>query len=93
MKSFSCSNGVFERYGANSLSERAFYLVLTTCVLWGLIATATAASYAASIGYYPSGAGILFVGFIIPFLGIYLSVTSDNPLVSFVGYNMITIPF
>lgn len=93
MKDWSLSNGAFERTGKSAISEREFYFYLTISVLWGLIATATTASYAASIGYYPSGLGILFIGLLIPFLGIMLSATSDNPLVSFIGYNMITIPF
>lgn len=41
----------------------------------------------------PSGWLVLIIGLAIPILGIVIAINSDNPIVSFIGYNMIVVPF
>jgi FtsH-binding integral membrane protein len=36
---------------------------------------------------------IILVGLVIPIIGIVIAVKSDNPIISFIGYNMVVIPF
>ena len=85
--------GVFERSGRDTLSERVFYLILGSLLIYGLGGTAIVAYYTALSSYTPSIGAILVLGLAIPIAGIIISVKSDNPLVSFVGYNMVLLPF
>lgn len=79
----------FSRSGFNSLSERTFFGTLTGFVLYGLIL-----SYISSL-FAPASFSILeliLLGFVLPIAGCFMSM-SDNFGISFIGYNMITIPF
>lgn len=87
------STGVFDRSGYDGISAHGFYGVLGISLIWGLIATAAIAHKMAEIHYVPGGWEILIIGFIIPIAGIYVAVSNDNPIISFIGYNMIVIPF
>jgi FtsH-binding integral membrane protein len=79
----------FSRSGFNSISERTFFGSLAGFVLYGLLATYFATFFApASL----STLGLIGLGLVIPLIGCFVA-TSDNIGVSFLGYNMITIPF
>lgn len=86
------STGVFERAGSDTVSANAYYGALTASVLWGLILTVMAANMAAEAKFVPTGWEIFLYGIVIPFTGIFIA-RSDNPFLSFLGYNMIVIPF
>ena len=87
------STGVFERSGSDSMSERLFYTLLGFFIIWGLATTAFVAHHVIEIGYKPSPIGAIVLGFVFPICGIYIALKSDNWLVSFIAYNMITVPF
>lgn len=93
MAGLDLSTGVFEREGQDTLSDRAFYFVLGLCIIWGLGATAYIASVVAKSGYQPDITAILVLGLAIPIAGICIAIFSSNPLISFVGYNMVCVPF
>ena len=88
MKSMT-GTGVFDRGGYSSMSDRAFMGLIACFVGWGLFMTHLMATY-----FAPSDPGLWFlliVGIVIPICGVFISV-SDNAFLSFLGYNMITIP-
>jgi len=85
--------GVFERTGSDDMSDRACYTLLAIFVACGLAATAFSANYAIEIGYAPTKWDMIGVGVVIPIIGILIAKVSENWFVSFIGYNLITIPF
>jgi FtsH-binding integral membrane protein len=87
------STGVFDRDGHDEISANVFYFIMSIVLAWGLGATAYFANYAIEIGFMPNIWIMLLIGLAIPILGIVIAVKSNNPLVSFIGYNMVVIPF
>jgi FtsH-binding integral membrane protein len=79
----------FQRTGFNQISERTFFGTLAGFVLYGLMATYFATFFApASL----SLVGLILIGLVLPIAGCFMAM-SDNFGISFVGYNMITLPF
>lgn len=83
---------------ADRLSARSYNLVLTGLLAYGLLLNAVIVYYFA----YPlmnalqgvSPWMLLVVGYLLPtFLGIFLAAKSQNPAVSFIGYNLVVLPF
>jgi len=87
------STGVFDRRGADKVSAHTFYGVMAIVLVWGLGLTAYFAHYAIQIAFIPSWTSLIVLGLVIPIAGIFVAIKSKNPLLSFVGYNMIVIPF
>ena len=87
------NTGVFDRIGGGTLSKRGFYASLGLATLWGLVVTAFFAWKMAGMGFAPNVWHIIFLGIVIPIAGIFIAIKSDNAFISFVGYNMVTIPF
>lgn len=82
---------VFERTGSSSMSARGFYGTLGLLVAFGLwLSSIMAAEFTA---WHPSIVMILLVGLGIPILGILIATMSDNPVISFIGYLMVAVPF
>ena len=81
---------------ADRLSSRTFNLVLTGLLVYGLLVNAVMVYYLA----YPLMnlmAGMGFWGrlliFILPmFVGVFMAAKSSNPVVSFIGYNLVVLP-
>ncbi len=85
------STSVWEGYGVDRISRRSFYFVIGSVLTWGffvsyLISQATAA-------WEPSFWEYVLVGLFLPLAGIIISSFSSNALISFVGFNLVTIPF
>jgi hypothetical protein len=87
------NTGVFKRDGSDVLSERGFFFALGLAVMYGLAGTAIVAYQVAQLHHIPGLMEIIIVGLVVPILGILMAVKSDNPFISFVGYNMVVIPF
>ncbi len=87
------STGVFDREGNDTISANGFYAIIAIVLAWGLGLTAYLANYAIEIGFMPSGWLVLVIGLAIPIAGIFVAIKSDNPIISFIGYNMIVVPF
>lgn len=81
---------------ADRLSARTYNLALTGLLAYGLLLNAVIVYYFA----YPlmnalQGVSpwLLLAGYLVPtFLGIFLAAKSQNPAVSFVGYNLVVLP-
>ncbi len=81
----------FDREGADSISRRTFYLVLGLVLVWGFGASAYVSTLTAN--WNPNILLFLGIGLLVPLLGILLSGKSDNPALSFIGFNMVALPF
>ena len=85
--------GVFARKGQDAMGSFAFLLVLGIVLVWGLFLTGGVAAYTAPLGMWFNWWQFLVVGLVIPIIGIIIAIKSDNALVSFVGYNLVVVPF
>ncbi len=81
----------FERFGTDEMSRSMFYLVLGAVLVWGFGATAWVSTLTSA--WHPDIITVLLVGLVLPIGGILLSSWSSNPLLSFVGFNMVALPF
>lgn len=81
---------------ADRLSTRSYNLVLTSLLAYGLLLNAVIVYYFA----YPlmnalQGVSpwVLLLGYLVPtLLGIFMAAKSSNPMVSFIGYNLVVLP-
>lgn len=78
---------VWQRSGHDSMTRNGFYFVLGCVLSWGFVLTTLVAKSTA--GWHPSLVTILIVGLVIPIIGIVISHASDNPFISFVGFNLV----
>ena len=78
------------------MSARTFNLTLCGTLAYGLIVNAVMVYYlfeplqrlAASMGWLG-----LLLGYLVPtFAGVFLAARSKNPVVSFIGYNLVVLP-
>jgi FtsH-binding integral membrane protein len=81
------SSEVWERGGTDEMTRGSFYLVLGMILSWGFALTTIVAQ--ATGTWEPGIGGILLVGLGVPIVGIFLSVSSGNALVSFLGFNLV----
>lgn len=85
------STGVFDRSGRDSISDRAFFGTLGAVLCYGFFVTAWIASSTEVMPF--NWLSFILIGLVIPILGIVIAVKSNNPIVSFIGYNLVVIPF
>lgn len=83
------SSDVWERGGSNEMSRNVFYLVLGAILSWGFVLTSLVAKSTAT--WHPNIISLLLVGLGIPIIGILMSTKSSNPLISFLGFNMVVV--
>ena len=78
---------------AQIISEKAYNSILIGVVLWGLLINAVLCAVAG--GFVNSlNPAVFLIGYIVcVVLGILLSSRSRNPVLSFLGYNLIVVPF
>ena len=82
-------NNAFSRTGISTISERLFYLSLSLFTSMGLLTTYGATFFSPETFGWPF---LIIVGLILPLVGVFVSQNNSLPI-SFLGYNMITIPF
>jgi len=88
------NTGVFNRRNDyDQIGERSFFFILGLALIYGLGGTALIAHHFAQKAYVPDMLAIIFLGLVIPIIGIIIAIKSDNPIISFIGYNMVLIPF
>jgi FtsH-binding integral membrane protein len=81
---------VFERSGSDTMTRNAFYFVMGCILSWGFVATYMVSNLTAN--WRPGLMEFLLVGLVLPLVGILLSV-SGSAFVSFLGFNLVAIPF
>lgn len=84
------SESVYERYGPDTMTRSSFYFVLGIILTYGFTATYIVSEMSSS--WTPGIWEFLLVGLGLPLLGIFMSV-SESALVSFIGFNLVVIPF
>lgn len=85
------TTGAFDNLSSrSSLSPSTFYAILGSTVCYGLALTAILASLKLiAVFTWPLLIGLIVLGI----AGIFVSVATDEPIVKFIGYNMIIVPF
>lgn len=78
---------------AEIISDTAYNGILIGVVLWGLIVNIVLCAVAGDFVNRINPVAFLVVYFICAIVGILLSSRSQNPVVSFLGYNLIVVPF
>lgn len=81
---------VYERTGSDTMTRSAFYFVMGCVLSWGFVATYIVSNMTAN--WQPGTLEIWLIGLGIPLLGIFMS-TSDSAFISFMGFNLVIIPF
>lgn len=81
---------IYDRVGSDVMTRSAFYFVMGCILSWGFLATYIVSDITAN--WQPGLMGFLFVGLVLPLLGIFMSI-SESALISFLGYNLVVIPF
>ena len=81
------SSDVWGRSGVDTMTRNAFYFVLGCILAWGFVFTNIMVSITAD--WHPGLMEMLGVGLVIPIIGVFLSAWSNNPLLSFIGFNMV----
>lgn len=84
-------SNVWESHGEDTMSRRGFYFVLGCILTWGFFMTNLVSQQTAD--WKPGLLTVIVVGLVIPILGILLSSFSSVAIISFVGFNMVVIPF
>ncbi len=75
------------------ISARAYNAVLIGVLLWGLLVNVFLCAYVGDVYRYISPGLFLVLYFICAFAGIMIAAKSRSPLVSFLGYNLVVLPF
>ncbi len=81
---------VFERTGVDTMTRGAFYLVMGITLAWGFTATYIVSTMTAA--WKPGIWEFLLVGLGLPLLGVVMS-SNRSAFVSFVGFNIVAVPF
>ncbi len=81
---------VYDRSGSDEMSRNAFYFILGCALSWGFVATGIVASLTTE--WQPNIWELLGWGLVLPIIGIFMSV-STSAFVSFIGFNLVVIPF
>lgn len=99
MSSLSLSNKqerLEQRSAANShgaiVSDRTYNMVLGLTVLWGLGVNAVMCATMGDFALRMNPIAFTIFYFVCCFAGLFIAYKSSNPLISFVGYNMVVIP-
>lgn len=75
------------------ISVRAYNMILTAVVLWGLLVNAVLCATVGDIYRYINPILFLVLYLVLCIAGIRVAVKSKDPKISFLGYNMIVVPF
>lgn len=80
------------------LSRRAYNAILGACLLWGFLFNFVLVSVCGdaicNFVYGPNGNFLFFIiaYFVLAIVGIIITIKSDKPAISFLGYNMVVLP-
>ena len=75
------------------ISDRAYNGILAGVVLWGLLINALLCAYVGDVFRYVNPILFLILYMVCAFAGIRIASRSRNPVVSFLGYNLLVVPF
>ena len=74
------------------VSDRAYNLIMGGTVLYGIVINALLCKFVGSV-YNIMNPLVFLIGYIVLCMaGIFIAYRSDNPVISFLGYNMVVVP-
>jgi len=91
-------NSVFSRTkldpGETEISEGLYNFVIGLVLSYGFLANVLMVKYIPAAAIMGVNPWVFFIGYFAScFFGVFLYVKSTNPLVSFIGYNFVVVPF
>ena len=75
------------------ISARAYNGILLGVLLWGLLVNVILCYTVGDVYRYVNPLAFAICYAVLAFAGIYIAIRSDKPWVSFLGYNMVVVPF
>ena len=75
------------------ISERAYNGIMVGVLLWGLLVNVLLCVYAGGVAGLVNPLVLLLCYLVCAFIGIRIAARSRRPLVSFLGYNLVVVPF
>lgn len=75
------------------ISARAYNAILIGVLVWGFLINVLLCAYAGDVYRYISPVVFLVLYFVCAFSGIIMTAKSSNPVISFLGYNLVVVPF
>ena len=75
------------------ISDRAYNAVMIGVLVWGFLVNVALCAYVGDVYRYINPAAFLILYLVCAFAGILIAGKSDNPAISFLGYNMVVVPF
>ena len=79
-------------YAADELSARIYNLAIGAILVWGFAVNAFMCKFMAGFFMEMNIIAVLAIYFIVAISGILMSSASDNPIISFIGYNLVVLP-
>lgn len=87
------SDGVYYSQYAEVIPRRKFNMIMGGTLVYGLVLNVLMCKYCVSFALSINPL-FLMIGYLaLGFLGTYIARKSDNPIVSFIGYNCLVVPF
>lgn len=83
---------IFATENKNEMSLRAYNLTIGAVLLWGFVINMLMCQFCTDIFMSWNFVAVIIGYFIVAIAGICMSRFSDNPFISFIGYNMVVIP-
>ena len=75
------------------ISARAYNAVMIGVLVWGFLINVFMCTYVGDVYRYIKPGTFLIIYLVCAFGGIMITAKSQNPLISFLGYNLVVIPF
>ena len=82
----------YERNRSENLSLRAYNVTIGLILLWGFVINMLMCKFCTEIFMSWNYLAVVIGYFIVAFVGIWMNKVSSNPLVSFIGYNLVVLP-
>ena len=82
----------FAKNKEGEMSLRTYNVTIGLMLLWGFVINALMCKFCTEIFLKWNFIYVLIGYFIVALIGIFMSVVSDDPLVSFIGYNLVVLP-
>lgn len=74
------------------LSERAYNITIGVVLLWGFLVNILMCKFCTDIFMSWNFVAVIIGYFVVAIIGIMMSVKSNNPVISFIGYNLVVLP-
>lgn len=84
--------GYTDNYSTGMISDRAYNLIMGGVLLYGIIVNIILCATVGNVYEYINPIAFLIGYLVLCIVGILMSSKSDNPIISFIGYNFVVVP-